>query len=135
MMTNRLGFFTTAGLLALLVVFGTPRFVDAQGQGGQPSLTAKLVDPETKAAKKEATVEVTTTGVAMTDPASVGEKPAPGQGHLHYQVDQGPVIATPTTKLSFHGLTPGAHSIIVTLAGNDHKPLLPPQTLNITIPK
>jgi hypothetical protein len=37
-------------------------------------------------------------------------------------------------KLSFHGLTPGAHKIVVTLAGNDHNPLGPQQTLNVTIP-
>jgi hypothetical protein len=64
----------------------------------------------------------------------VGEKPRPGQGHLHYQVDDGPVIATTATKLSFHGLKPGAHKIVVTLAANDHSPLGPQQALEVTIP-
>ena len=101
---------------------------------GTPTLTAKLVDPEKKAQQKAATVDVKVTGIKIVDPAEANEKPVAGQGHLHYQVDDGPVIATTTMKLSFHGLTPGAHKIVVTLAGNDHNPLGPQQTLNVTIP-
>jgi hypothetical protein len=98
-------------------------------------MTAKLIDPEKKAAGRAATVEVTVSGVELVDPAMSMEKAAPGQGHLHYQVDKGPVIATPSPKLSFHELTPGPHTITVVLAGNDHKPLGPQQTLSVTIPK
>jgi hypothetical protein len=64
----------------------------------------------------------------------VGEKPMKGQGHLHYRVDDGPVIATTSTKLSFHDLKPGAHKIEVVLAANDHNPLGPKATLNVTVP-
>ncbi len=99
-----------------------------------PTLTAVLVDAEKKAKEQTATVQVTVTGVQLIDPASVKEHPAKGQGHLHYRVDDGPVIATPTPKLSFHGLTSGQHKILVMLAGNDHKPLGPEQTLTVTIP-
>lgn len=101
---------------------------------GTPTLTARLVDAEKKAQQKAATVDVKVTGIKIVDPAEANEKPVAGQGHLHYQVDDGPVIATTTMKLSFHGLTPGAHKIVVTLAGNDHNPLGPQQTLNVTIP-
>jgi hypothetical protein len=101
---------------------------------GTPTLTATLVDPEKKAQQKAATVDVKVTGINLIDPAKVNEQPKMGQGHLHYQVDDGPVIATPTTKLSFHGLTPGQHKILVALAGNDHNPLGPQQTLSVTIP-
>ena len=99
-----------------------------------PTMDAKLVDADKKAAKKEATVTVTVTGVVMTDPASAGEKPMKGQGHLHYRVDDGPIIATTATKLSFHDLKPGAHKFEVVLAANDHNPLGPKQTLNVTVP-
>lgn len=98
------------------------------------AMTAKLVDPEAKAQKKEATVMVEVKGVKLTDPASANEQPKAGQAHLHYQVDDGPVIATTAPKLSFHGLSSGAHKITVTLAANDHSPLGPPQTLTVTIP-
>ena len=106
-------------------------------QGSEKSaatLTATLVDAEKKAAKKEATVDVKATGIELIDPAKVHEMPKAGQGHLHYQVDDGPVIATTTTKLSFHGLTSGKHKIVVMLAGNDHNPLGPQQTLEVTVP-
>lgn len=101
---------------------------------GTPTLTATLVDPEKKAQQKAATVDVKVTGIKLIDPAKANEMPKAGQGHLHYQVDDGPMIATPTTKLSFHGLTPGQHKILVVLAGNDHNPLGPQQTLQVTIP-
>jgi hypothetical protein len=98
------------------------------------SMTAKLVDPEMKAQKKEATVVVDVKGIKLTDPAEAKEQPKAGQGHLHYQVDDGPVIATTSPKLSFHGLTSGAHKITVVLAANDHSPLGPQETLNVTVP-
>lgn len=103
-------------------------------QQGTPTMTATLVDAEKKAQQKAATVEVKTTGIELLDPAKANEMAKPGQGHLHYQVDGGPIIATPATKLSFHGLTPGAHKIVIMLAGNDHNPLGPQQTLEVTIP-
>ena len=98
------------------------------------TLTATLVDAEKKAAQKAATVQVKTTGIKLIDPATVQEKPRAGQGHLHYQVDSGPIIATTTTKLSFHELSSGAHKITVMLAANDHSPLGPQQTLDVNIP-
>ena len=98
------------------------------------AMTAILVDPEVKAKKNAATVKVTTRGVRIVDPAASGEKPIKGQGHLHYQVDEGPVVATTAPKLSFHGLKSGAHTIVVVLAANDHTPLGPEQKLSVTIP-
>jgi hypothetical protein len=120
-----------------LVMTASIHKVDAQAPGAatRPTMTAKLVDPEKKASTRAATVEVMTSGVELIDPATTGEKPVPGQGHLHYQVDSGPVIATTAAKLSFHELTPGAHTIVVMLAGNDHKPLGPQQRLTVTVPK
>ena len=102
--------------------------------GHAATLAASLVDGEAKARQQAATVKVEVTGVKMTDPALVKEKPMAGQGHLHYQVDDGPVIATTAMKLSFHGLKPGAHHFKVMLAANDHSPLGPEQTLDVTVP-
>jgi Family of unknown function (DUF6130) len=100
----------------------------------EPRLSARLVDMQAKAAKRSATVDVTVEGIVLTDPSSVAEKAAPGQGHLHYQVDDGIVIATTAPKLSFHGLTPGAHRIKVMLAGNDHAMLGPSETMSVQVP-
>jgi len=104
------------------------------GTTGTPSLSAKLVDAEAKAKKQTAVVEVTVKGLNLIDSAKVNETPAKGQGHLHYQVDDGPVIATTAPKLAFHGLKPGAHSITVILAANDHTPLGPQEKLTVTVP-
>lgn len=119
--------------VALTTMIAVP-YAQAPGSATKPSMTAKLIDPEKKAAERAATVEVTTSGVQLVDPALSMEKNVPGQGHLHYQLDKGPVVATPTAKLSYHELTPGAHTIVVMLAGNDHKPLGPQQTLTVTVP-
>ena len=99
-----------------------------------PELSAKLSDPEKKVQEHTATVEVRVAGIQLIDPAAVNEQPQQGQGHLHYQVDTGPVIATTTTKLSFHELSSGAHEITVMLVSSDHQPLGPRETLTVNIP-
>jgi len=76
----------------------------------------------------------TLTETCALDPQLVGEDPRYGQGHLHYQIDGGPVIATTATKLSFHDLAPGPHTVVVSLAGNDHRPLGPKRILTVNIP-
>ena len=104
------------------------------GAGTTAELSATLSDPEKKAQERTATVEVKVVGIQLIDPAAVHEQPQQGQGHLHYQVDNGPVIATTTTKLSFHDLSIGAHKITVMLVGNDHQPLGQRETLTVNIP-
>ena len=104
------------------------------GPGTTAELSAALSDPEKKAQERTATVEVKVVGIQLIDPAAVHEEPQRGQGHLHYQVDNGPVIATITTKLSFHELSVGARKISVMLVGNDHQPLGPRETLTVNIP-
>lgn len=99
-----------------------------------PSMTAKMVDEEAKSKKKEATIAVEVKGLKLVDPASVKEKPAPGQGHLHYRLDNGPIIATTAIKLSFHEMSSGPHVIAVALAANDHSALGPLASFTITIP-
>jgi hypothetical protein len=99
-----------------------------------PALSAMLIQPEQKAKQHEADVQVQMAGIDIVDPATTNEKPAPGQGHLHYQVDSGPIVATTATRLDFHKLTPGKHQITIMLAGNDHNPLGPKETLHVTIP-
>lgn len=98
------------------------------------NISASLVNPELNAKRKTATIQVSVTGVQLIDLASVNEKPMKGQGHIHYQVDNGMVIATPTKKLSFHELSSGSHIISATLAGNDHQALSAPIILSVIIP-
>jgi hypothetical protein len=106
----------------------------ASAAAAAPSFEASLEDADAKAKKAEATVKIQVSGIQLVDPASVQEKPKAGQGHLHYRVDDGPVIATTAPKLSFHELSPGEHRFELTLAGNDHKPLMASKTLSVTVP-
>jgi hypothetical protein len=114
--------------------YGATQHQGTKAAGHASGLTATLVNPEHNAKEHAATVQVTIAGVEMVDPATVKEEPKAGQGHLHYQVDNGPVVATTATKLSFHDLSSGQHTIVVMLAGNDHSPLGPKATLNVSIP-
>ena len=98
------------------------------------ALSAALVDPAKNALEKTATVKVEVTGVKLIDPALTNKRPTKGEGHLHYRVDDGPVIATTAPKLSFHELTPGKHKIVIMLANNDHSPTGLEKTLEITVP-
>jgi hypothetical protein len=100
----------------------------------QATVGAQLLDAEQKAKQQTATVQVTVAGLELVDPDSVHAVAKAGQGHLHYRVDSGPVIATTTTKLSFHALTTGKHAIVISLVGNDHKPLGAEQTVAVVIP-
>lgn len=126
----------SVGLMTVALAMCASQRMDAQAPGTAttPAMTAKLVDADKKAAQRAATVEVTTAGVQLVDPAISLEKAVAGQGHLHYQLDKGPIVATPAAKLSFHELSPGPHTIVVMLAGNDHKPLGPQQQLTVTVP-
>jgi hypothetical protein len=101
-----------------------PKDAKATDQGAA-SLTAKLVEMEEYAAHGAAAVEVQVVGLKLTDPATVGEKPAPGQGHIHYQIDDGPIIATIATDLIFHQLKPGPHKLKVMLAAKRSQPAGP----------
>lgn len=109
-------------------------FLAGSAVAAEPTLDAQLLNQDALAKKATASVQTRVTGIRLIDPASVGEKPKSGQGHLHYRVDDGPVIATTATKLSFHKLTPGKHHIVVMLAGNDHKPLGPSKSLDVEVP-
>jgi hypothetical protein len=110
------------------------------GSAATPKLTVHLMGPEGDRLTAEpggavtadwVTVHAEVEGVELIDPALTGEKPKEGQGHLHYRIDRQPVVATTATMISFFELGPGPHTIEVMLAGNDHKPLGPGQTLRV----
>jgi hypothetical protein len=106
----------------------------ARGAMADPTLEAGLIDEQAHSKEAAAVVEVHVAGIELVDPGSASERPKAGQGHLHYRLDGGPVVATPASRLAFHELAPGPHRIEVELAGNDHKPLGPSETLSFTVP-
>lgn len=98
-------------------------------------LKATLLNESQEAKKFSAEVKVDVTGLQLSDPASTGYKPAQGQGHINYKLDDNPIISTTATRLDFHGLVPGEHVLVVSLSGNDNTPLGPQQTLTIKVPQ
>jgi hypothetical protein len=119
---------------AAVVLLSAPALAAEAATGQEPAISASLVDADKHAAKGAAIVSVTVSGVSLTDPATVNEVPKTGQAHIHYQVDNGPIIATTTPKLAFHGLAPGEHTLVVMLAANDHSPLGPKESLSVVVP-
>ncbi|HSA60159.1 MAG TPA: hypothetical protein VLJ37_10795 [bacterium] len=97
-------------------------------------ISARLVDKTKNAANRTATVEVTVRGVRLVDPAFASQVPGSIQGHLLFQLDGGPIIATPTSRLSFRELAPGEHTISVNLADDHHMPMGLPVLLTVSVP-
>ena len=79
----------------------------------------------------------------------IGGKNVPGQGHLHFYLDvdeiptepaheatvagEGSYVATTETSYTWDPVTPGSHKLGVQLVQNNHTPLQPPVTAEITI--
>lgn len=106
-----------------------------EGDISKPSsIQARLVKEEENAKKKMAVVEVMVEGVKLIDPEKATRAVGAKEAHLHYQVDDGFVIASPAPKLSLHDLSSGTHRIIVKLSDNDHQPLGPMSTVTVKIP-
>jgi hypothetical protein len=98
------------------------------------SIDVTAIDAKEKARKGSARVDVSVTGIQLTDPDLAQEKPNPAQGHIHYQLDTSTVIATTCQSLSFHNLSHGKHIISVRLVGNDHQPLGPEKAVAVIVP-
>jgi hypothetical protein len=106
---------------------------NAAAYDSHASLRAQLLKPEEYSRRRAAAVKVTVTGVRLVDPDSVNDKAQPGQGHLAYRVDMGPVVAT-ATRLTFSRLPKGRHEILVELVANDDTPLGPHDVKRVDIP-
>ncbi len=101
---------------------------------GKGMLAVTLLDQDHQANLKSAAVEVKVMGIRLIDSSLASEVTVPGQGHLRYKIDEGPVIATTATKLTFQELSSGFHQITVWLADNNHQLLGPYQTFTVRIP-
>lgn len=79
----------------------------------------------------------------------IGDKKKDGQGHLHFYLDvddipttmgeeaivegEGRYVATSSTSYTWSDLSPGSHKLGVQLVNNNHTPLQPPATAEITV--
>jgi len=103
-----------------------------QGEQGHPMLRATLRAKDKNAQKHAALVEVETQNVGLVSlDVSYGGSDV---GLLEYQVDQGPVLATTDTEAMFRDLTPGKHTITVSLVTTEYKDLGAKAELEVDIP-
>ena len=79
----------------------------------------------------------------------LGQAPVDGEGHVHYYINVDEIPTTPgepaitddettyhaeaTTAFTWQGVRPGEHTFGVQLVNNDHTPLEPPITDEITV--
>ena len=104
-----------------------------QGPQNGPRLRAQLADKEKNLQRRLAVVDVDVQGVALADPTS-NQYSMPGQGHLRFRLDNGPYILPLNNRIAFEALTPGKHTIEVTLADNNYRLIAPKIELQITVP-
>lgn len=120
-----LGIFLTAALAAQEAVW--------QGETGHPMLRATLRDKDKNAQKHVAVVEVETQNIGLVD-LGVSSYAGGDVGLLEYQVDQAPVLATPNTQVMFRNLTPGKHTITVSLVNPQYKEFGAKAQLEVNVP-
>ncbi|MGH9502298.1 MAG: hypothetical protein ACRD20_05560 [Terriglobales bacterium] len=104
-----------------------------QGPVKGAQLKARLVDKDKNAARRIAVVEVDVRNVTLTDPINFAGGMS-GAGHLQYRVDNGPYILPMSNRLVFEGLTPGKHTIEVSLADSGFRPMGAKAELDVVIP-
>ena len=104
-----------------------------QGSDKGPQLKAQLTDKEKNASRRIAVVDVDVRNVTLTDPISY-RGGGSEFGHLEYRLDGGPFILPMANRLIFEGLTPGKHTIEVSLADGSFRPLGAKASLEVVIP-
>ena len=91
------------------------------------------MDTDKTASRRLYGVEVAVRIITLTDPISYRDGGS-GMGHLQYRVDDGPYIVPMTNRLVFEGLTPGKHTIEVSLADGSFRPMGAKADLEIVVP-
>jgi hypothetical protein len=110
--------------------YSSPPSTTATKAKGDVTVTVKLVDEAMLSKDKMAKVDVAVTGVKlMTE-----HKGTTMGSHLHYQIDDSPIIVTGSPTLSFANLTSGKHTIQVTVVDAKHSPLAGPESVELNIP-
>jgi hypothetical protein len=119
---------------------GTP------GADGGPSVT--IASPEDGATVEAGGVEIVASPEDFDIVNKLGQAPAAGEGHIHYYVDVDEIPTTPgqpavseegtyhaeaTTRYTWPDVQAGEHTFAVQLVNNDHTPLEPPVTAEVTV--
>ncbi len=87
----------------------------SQSQGVKPTL-----DIDVKVEGKTATVQIKT-DLELSE-ANIGQARKPGQGHIHFYLNDGEKQSSGLSTVNLTDLPPGKHTVKVSLHNNDHTP-------------
>ena len=117
--------------------------------GGDEQITAEITSLEAGATLEAGDIEVSVDVANFEVVDKLGQELVAGEGHIHYYIDVAEIPTTPgqpavtkddttyhvdaTTSYTWQGVRPGEHTFGVQLVNNDHTPLEPPVTDEITV--
>ncbi len=130
--------------LALLLLGGTAALLGGCAKAAAPAArpiapavapaavpTLQLVAPAEGATVDAGTVNisVTTTGLKFVMPSNTI---APGEGHVHFTLDDRPFEMSTTPDFAFDDVVAGPHTLTAELVQNDTTPFSPPVKQQVT---
>ncbi len=113
------------GIVAIVAIGGA---MLAQGSGNQPSAVSFLITSPASEATVSSPVPL---GVKLRG-AQLGS-PTDGLDHLHIAVDGGQTVAIYESPVPSLRLPPGRHTLMVELAGPDHRALTATQPVTFVV--
>lgn len=124
------------GVLALIPLLGACAATQSDAKSspasapGSADMTVRLVAPTQGAEVPAGTVsvEVETTGLKFTMP---GNKNVPGEGHVHFTLDDRPFEMSIEPTFDFKDVEPGPHTLEAELVQNDTQSFDPPVKVEI----
>jgi hypothetical protein len=127
----------------------TPTPETATEAGETAEVSVAITAPENGAVLDAGDIEVTLDITEFEIVEKIGEAPTAGEGHVHYYINVDEIPTAPgqpaitddettyhaeaTPSYTWLGVRPGTHTFGVQLVNNDHTPLEPPVTDEVTV--
>jgi hypothetical protein len=121
----------------------------ATATGELAEISVEITSPEDGATLEPGDIEVALDISEFEIVDKLGEAPVAGEGHVHYYINVAEIPTAPgepavtddettyhaeaTTSFTWLGVRPGTHTFGVQLVNNDHTPLEPPVTEEVTV--
>ncbi len=120
-----------AVVLAGCTTAETGRNQPPAGSDSAAAPTLELVAPTDggEVAAGDVAISVKTTGLKFVIPSNTI---VPGEGHVHFTLDDEPFKMSTSPDYVFEGVAPGEHTLVAELVQNDTKPFGPPVTQQVT---
>ena len=119
------------------------------GTNAAEQFTAAITNPDDGATLEAGDIDVAVDVGDFKVVDKLGQELVAGEGHVHYYINVDEIPTTPgepavtgddttyhadaTTSFTWQGVRPGVHTLAVQLVNNDHTPLDPPVTDQVTV--